>query len=198
LKPVVFALLAASVVVLGASGASAQTVTDRYDDAFRMYSKRFFGPGHDWRVFKAQAMAESGLDPNARSWVGARGLMQLMPATFKEVQSKNDWMAAIDDPIWNIAAGIYYDRQLWRQWSGQADEAHRPQFMLGSYNAGRGTLLRAQRVAADRALDPVVWPSIQTVAADVPRWRYEETLGYVTKIERNLERMDPQGRVARR
>jgi hypothetical protein len=59
-------------------------------------------------------------------------------------------------------------------------------------------LLRAQRVAADRALDPVVWPSIQTVAADVPRWRYEETLGYVTKIERNLERMDPQGRVARR
>jgi membrane-bound lytic murein transglycosylase F len=198
LKPVVFALLAASVVVLGASGASAQTVTDRYDDAFRMYSKRFFGPGHDWRVFKAQAMAESGLDPNARSWVGARGLMQLMPATFKEVQSKNDWMAAIDDPIWNIAAGIYYDRQLWRQWSGQADEAHRPQFMLGSYNAGRGTVLRAQRVAADRALDPVVWPSIQTVAADVPRWRYEETLGYVTKIERNLERMDPQGRVARR
>jgi membrane-bound lytic murein transglycosylase F len=199
LRPIVLALLAVSVVAFGrVSDASAQAVTDRYDDAFRMYSKRFFGPGHDWRLFKAQAMAESGLDPNARSWVGARGLMQLMPATFNEVQSKNNWMAPIDDPVWNIAAGIYYDRQLWRQWGGQADDAHRQQFMLGSYNAGRATLLRAQRVAADRALDPIVWPSIETVAADVPRWRYEETLGYVSKIERNLERMDTGGRVAKR
>ncbi|HEX6053559.1 MAG TPA: transglycosylase SLT domain-containing protein, partial [Gemmatimonadaceae bacterium] len=54
---------------------------DRYDHVFRKYSKRYFGVGYDWRIFKAQALAESEMNPNARSWVGARGLMQLMPST---------------------------------------------------------------------------------------------------------------------
>jgi len=176
----------------------AQTVTDRYDDLFRSYSKKFFGPAFDWRIFKAQAMAESGLDPNAKSWVGARGLMQLMPATYGEVQSKNPDLGDISDPKWNIAAGIYYDRQLWRQWTGVADDiTHRRSFMFGSYNAGRGTLLRAQRVAEDKALDHTQWSSIEVVAPEVPRWRHEETLGYVSKISTNVERMDDNGRVAR-
>ena len=67
--------------------------------------------------------------------------------------------------------------------------------MFGSYNAGRGTLLRAQRVARDRALDQRVWPSIQTVAPSVPRWRSIETLTYVDRIKANLLRMDDKGRV---
>jgi membrane-bound lytic murein transglycosylase F len=176
----------------------AQTVTDRYDDLFRSYSKKFFGPAFDWRIFKAQAMAESGLDPNANSWVGARGLMQLMPATYGEVQSKNPELGDISDPKWNIAAGIYYDRQLWRQWTGVGEDiTHRRNFMFGSYNAGRGTLLRAQRVAEDKALDQNQWTSIEAVAPDVPRWRHEETLGYVSKISTSVERMDDNGRVAR-
>jgi len=176
----------------------AQTVTDRYDDVFRSYSKKFFGPAFDWRVFKAQALAESGLDPNAKSWVGARGLMQLMPATYGEVQSKNPDLGDISDPRWNIAAGIYYDRQLWRQWTGVGEDVtHRRSFMFGSYNAGRGTLLRAQRVAEAKALDQNQWSSIEVVAPDVPRWRHEETLGYLSKISTNVERMDDNGRVAR-
>ena len=40
---------------------------DRYDHIFRKYSKRYFGVGYDWRIFKAQAMAESEMNPNARS-----------------------------------------------------------------------------------------------------------------------------------
>lgn len=176
----------------------AQAVTDRYDDLFRSYCKKFFGPAFDWRIFKAQAMAESGLDPNAKSWVGARGLMQLMPATYGEVQSKNPDLGDISDPRWNIAAGIYYDRQLWRQWTGVGDDVtHRRSFMFGSYNAGRGTLLRAQRVAEGKALDQNQWSSIEVVAPDVPRWRYEETLGYVSKISTHVERMDDNGRVTK-
>ena len=35
-----------------------QRDADRYDQTFRKYSKRYFGVGYDWRVFKAQAMAE--------------------------------------------------------------------------------------------------------------------------------------------
>src|SRR3954469_6866865 len=72
---------------------------DRYDDTFRKYSKRFFGPGFDWQYFKAQAMAESNLQPNAKSRVGARGLMQLMPSTYKEIKSASSLkMKAINDP----------------------------------------------------------------------------------------------------
>ena len=178
-----------------AATAVAEAVTNRYDDTFRKYAQRFFGPGYDWRIFKAQAMAESNLDMNARSWVGARGLMQLMPSTFKEVRSKNPEIVSIDKPEWNIAAGIYYNRQLWKQWTAQQGEEGSLSFMLGSYNAGRGTLLRAQDVARLKVLDPALWASIQTVAPDVPRWRHEETLAYVEKIQANLARMDAEGRV---
>ena len=40
---------------------------DRYDPTFRKYSKRFFGVGFDWRIFKAQGMTESRLDPDAKA-----------------------------------------------------------------------------------------------------------------------------------
>lgn len=175
--------------------ASAQASSEKYDEMFRKYTKRFFGPGFDWRLFKAQGMAESNLNPEARSGVGARGIMQLMSSTYKEVQSRNPDLGRIDDPEWNIAAGISYNRQLWRQWQRESDERHLHEFMFGSYNAGRSIVLRAQRMARDRALDDRVWPSIQTVASSVPRWRYTETLAYVERIKANLERMDAKGRV---
>jgi membrane-bound lytic murein transglycosylase F len=179
----------------GPATAGAATATDRHDGTFRKYSKRFFGPGFDWRVFKAQGIAESNLDMDATSWVGARGIMQLMPSTFREVQSKNPELEAIDDAEMNIAAGIYYDRQLWLRWRGQAGDGDQHRFMFGSYNAGRGTLLRAQEVARSKSLDPTAWPSIRTVAPEVPRWRYGETLGYVFRIESTLEKMDDSGRL---
>lgn len=188
------------VALLFGSGADlwAQTVTDRYDSLFQSYSKKLFGPAFDWRVFKAQAIAESGLDPNAKSWVGARGLMQLMPATYREVQSKNPELGDVGDPKWNIAAGIFYDRQLWRQWTDVGEDVgHRRSFMFGSYNAGRGTLLRAQRVAEGKALNRNDWSNIEVVAPDVPRWRHQETLGYVDKISANVQRMDDNGRVTK-
>jgi membrane-bound lytic murein transglycosylase F len=185
------------VIVCAVAGPAAaqQAVTDRYDESFRKYAKRFFGPGYDWRLFKAQAMAESNLDPSARSFCGARGIMQLMPTTFKEVQTKNPEVLSIDQPEWNIAAGIFYDRQLWKQLTDHPEVADRRRFMFGSYNAGRRTLQRAQDIAEQKALDPLVWPSIQVVAPTVPRWRYSETLQYVTRIEQNLSRMDANGRV---
>ena len=88
----------------------------RYDSFFRKYSKRYFGVGFDWQLFKAQGMAESELNAAARSYVGARGVMQLMPSTYQEIQSKRPEFQSIDDPEWNIAAGIMHDRYLWRLW----------------------------------------------------------------------------------
>lgn len=190
--------LVAALLVASALPAAAQhgpgRKDERYDPIFRKYSKRFFGVAYDWRVFKAQAMAESNLSPDATSKVGARGLMQLMPATFREIQSKNPELDSIDHPEWNIAAGICYDRTLWKLWSDPATLEDRRAFMFGSYNAGRGTLLRAQDTARERNLDHAAWESIEAVAPAVRGWRWRETLGYVRKIEENYGVMCGSGR----
>jgi membrane-bound lytic murein transglycosylase F len=159
---------------------------DHFDPLFKKYSKRYFGPAFDWRIFKAQAMAESNLSPTALSGVGARGVMQLMPSTFREIQTRNPELECIDHPEWNIAAGISYDRFLWRLWTEHPTPEDRRNFMLGSYNAGRGTLLRAQVTAREKSLDSCAWRSIEEIAPSVRGWRYRETLQYVTKIEANL------------
>ena len=195
MKPTLIKIMLAFALLYAPQSALAEFVTDRHDDLFRKYTKRYFGPGFDWRFFKAQGMAESNLSETAKSWVGARGIMQLMPSTFQEIQSKNPEMTAINDAEWNIAAGIYYNRQLWNRWTEQTGIDNHYRFMFGSYNAGRGTLLRAQGVARSKTLDPQAWTNIQTVAPEVPRWRHTETLGYVRKIEANFSRMDDDGRV---
>lgn len=168
---------------------------DRYDEAFRKYSKRFFGPAFDWRIFKAQGMAESNLDPNAKSHVGARGVMQLMPATFREIASKNPELERIDNPEMNIAAGIAYDRRLWTRWEGDSVLSDVRDFTFASYNAGRRTLLNAQTTARTSGLDPRRWPSIESVAPKVERWRHVETLGYVKRINAFHAGLDDRGRV---
>ena len=118
--------------------------TDEYDRHFRKYSKRYFGPLFDWHWFKAQAIAESNLNADAVSHVGARGLMQIMPDTFKEITDKNPHFAEVDQPRWNIAAGIYYDRLLYRKFPTTPVQ-DRLYLALASYNAGFGRILIASR-----------------------------------------------------
>ena len=176
----------------------ARPIPDRYDPTFRKYSKRYFGVGYDWRYFKAQAMAESDLDSTAKSWVGARGLMQLMPTTFREIQSKQPQMKSIDDPEWNIAAGVMHDRYLWRLWKNHGLDDERRNCMFASYNAGQGTLARAHNTARERQLDDMTWSSIASIAPTVQRWRYRETLSYVGRIQANYLRLLEADRTHRR
>ena len=157
----------------------------KYDPIFQKYTKRYFGVGTDWRWFKAQGMAESDLTPGARSRVGARGIMQLMPSTYGLIKSALPKFGAIDDPEWNIAAGILHDRDLWTLWGKDVPESNRWDFMFASYNAGEGTIKRARRAAEAAQLDHSRWPAIETVAPKVERWRYSETLGYVRTINAN-------------
>lgn len=183
--------------LVGATPAAAQPhdPADRYDNTFRKAAKRSFGPAFDWRFFKAQGMAESNLDPLARSRVGARGLMQLMPSTYREIASENADLDLIDNPELNIEAGIAYDRRLWLRWENDSIAEDRLQFMFASYNAGRATLLSAQRRARQRQLDARQWRNIEKIAPSVPRWRHIETLDYVRKINVNVTRLDDRGRV---
>jgi membrane-bound lytic murein transglycosylase MltF len=199
-------LVAAAVIglaVVGSGGASAQTstlsktgvaleraaearavkkISERYDPTFRKYTKRFFGPAFDWKYFKAQGFAESGLKANAQSWVGARGVMQLMPSTYHDIASHRPEFGTIDQPEWNIAAGIMHDHYLWQLWSNSIPEVERHHFMFASYNAGEGTITRALAVAKAKNGDPV-WSSVEQIAPTVQRWRYSETLGYVRRID---------------
>ncbi|MES2525242.1 MAG: transglycosylase SLT domain-containing protein [Gemmatimonadota bacterium] len=179
----------AAAITRAADARDSLKATTRYDETFRKHTKRQFGPGFDWTLFKAQAMAESDLNPNARSRVGARGLMQLMPSTFKIIRSRRPEFGEINDPETNIAAGIMHDRYLYRLWERDIGEAQRMRFVFGSYNAGEGTIARATATARARALNGGEWSSIETVAPTVPRWRYRETLGYVRRIGENHEKL---------
>jgi membrane-bound lytic murein transglycosylase F len=182
-------LPAAAQRAFGAGDRDAQ----QFDESFRKYTKRFFGVGFDWQVYKAQAMAESRLDPHAHNPTGARGLMQLMPSTYRQIQTQNPDFKSIDDPEWNIAAGIQYDRTLWNLWNDHEADADRQSFTFASYNAGRGTILRAQTMARQDSLDHLKWASIETVAPRVQRWRHRETLGYLRKIQLNHDSLTLAG-----
>lgn len=159
-----------------------------YDGHFKKYSKRFFGPGFDWRFFKSQAIAESGLKPEARSQAGAVGLMQIMPATYKEILKKKPYIkGSRNHPRWNIAAGIYYDRRLWNMWTAKRPFRDRINFTFAAFNAGAGNILKAQEAAKERGLNPNLWSSILIGLPQVTGKHSKETINYVKKINQVKE-----------
>jgi len=160
----------------------------KFDPYFSKYAKRYFGPGFDWQHFKAQAVAESRLIAGAKSHVGAMGVMQIMPRTFKEIQMKNPTIKGTRaQPRWNIAAGIYYDRQLWNTWKAERPFRDRMNFMFGSYNAGKMNIIKAQKLAEESGRNPNLWQSIESELPRVTGKNSRETIGYVKKIEKIRE-----------
>ena len=155
----------------------------KYDKYFSKYSKRYFGVSFDWKYFKAQAIAESNLKSDAKSHVGAEGVMQIMPRTFKEIKYKNPSIKGNrKQPRWNIAAGIYYDRYIWKTWKAERPFNDRLNFMFGSYNAGKGNIIKAQKISGRKGMNENVWQSIEKTLPEVTKDRSKETIGYVKKI----------------
>ncbi len=149
--------------------------TARFDGHFRKYSKRFFSVAFDWRWFKAQGITESALREDATSGVGAKGIMQIMPATFAEIAAQSSMaIADIEDPGQNIAAGVFYNRRLYDLWDDIPDRRQRLAFTFASYNGGRSRVLRAQDRCETACAE---WARVM---AHVP----DETRDYVTKILR--------------
>ena len=155
----------------------------KLDRHFSKYSKRYFGPAFDWHYFKAQAVAESRLQEDARSAAGAVGVMQVMPRTFEEIRQRNPAIrGGLEQPRWNIAAGIWYDRQNFVVWTASRPLVDKIKFMFGSYNAGRGNILGAQRLALADGLDGALWSGIEAQLSAVTGPRSQETLGYIRRI----------------
>jgi len=146
--------------------------TNDFDRYFKKYTKRYFGPHFDWRWFKSQGIAESNLKIMAKSHVGAQGIMQLMPETYNEIRGQNPSFATVTEPKWNIAAGIFYDRQLYRKWRKPLPSEERLFLAFSSYNAGYGRVLKAVKRTQDKNYTWVM------VKQHLPK----ETKGYVARI----------------
>ena len=184
---VIFPLIASVASLAAFPKVDSKKWTNKYDVYFKKYTKRYFGPGFDWKWFKGQAIAESNLKHDAKSWVNAKGIMQIMPRTFHEIKKKNPSFVDINEPRWNIAAGIYYDRQLFRKWKAKRPLDDKMNFTFASYNAGFRTIVKAQKVCKKLGLNENLWHNIKKIAPTVRGWRHEETLGYVEKINMMME-----------
>jgi membrane-bound lytic murein transglycosylase MltF len=120
-------------------------------ELFRKYGDQY---GFDYLLLTAQGYQESQLDQKKRSPVGAIGVMQLMPATGKEMK-----VGDISKPEPNVHAGAKYMDQLMETYFPDAhlDEENRTLFAFAAYNAGPGRLAKLRKVAAEQGYDPDKW-----------------------------------------
>lgn len=87
--------------------------------------------GVDPALLKAMMHTESAFNPNARSPVGAQGLMQLMPATARRFSVNNPW-----NPAENIEGSAKYLAWLLRKFNNKVE------FAVAGYNAGEGNVMK--------------------------------------------------------
>ena len=122
-----------------------------YDDLFKKYSKDI---GWDWRMLASLAYTESNFDTTAVSWAGAKGLMQLMPATARAmgVPPGKD-----QNPEESVKAAVKYIAATDRSLSMIPDKQERLSFILASYNAGLGHIYDAMALAEKYGKNKLVW-----------------------------------------
>lgn len=120
-----------------------------YDELVKKYARQY---GQDWRLITAQMYQESKFDPQATSWVGARGLMQIMPVTGHELGFTD-----LHDPEENIHAGVKYMSQLVNRFDPNIPIEERTRLALAAYNVGYGHVLDARRLARENGWNPDRW-----------------------------------------
>lgn len=156
-------------------------VISLYDELFKRYCR---GIGWDWRLLAAQCYQESAFDPDATSWAGARGLMQIMPRTADHLGLPRDQMA---DPEQNIAAATRYLHELEREFQYIHDRTERQNMVLASYNGGIMHIQDAMRLCQRDGRNAQRWADVRTYVLRLkdPHY-YQDTLvrnGYMRGTE---------------
>ncbi len=162
-----------------------------YDALFIRHAQSI---GWDWRLLAAQCYQESGFDPNAVSWAGAKGLMQIMPTTADRLGISR---ADMTDPNTNIEGGVRYLAQLNHSFSDIRSRQERISFILAAYNGGAGHVRDAMALAQQAGRNIQHWREVEPfiLALSQPEnyrkrvvkygyLRGEETVEYVRQIRR--------------
>ena len=143
-------------------------------DNFRKYGERY---DVDWLLMAAQGYQESGLNQDRRSPHGAIGVMQVMPATGRELKVGDITKA---EP--NIHAGVKYMRFMIDQYFGKEKMTplDKALFAFAAYNCGPARVASLRKEAQRRGLDPNVWFSnVEYMAAEKVG---QEPVTYVSNI----------------
>ena len=126
----------------------------RFEETVKLFEKYGAKYRFDPLMLAAQGYQESGLNQEAKSHVGAIGVMQIMPATGKDLG-----VGDIHQIEANIHGGTKYMDQLLTRYFPDAkfSESDRPLFAFASYNCGPGNVSKMRKLAAQRGLDPDKW-----------------------------------------
>ncbi len=136
----------------------------RFEDTLALFKKYGDRYHFDPLMLAAQGYQESQLDQNAKSHVGAVGIMQVMPATGAELKVGDIRVAEA-----NVHAGAKYMDQLMAKYlaDAQFDETNRTLFAFACYNAGPGNINRMRKEATKRGLDDNRWfNNVELVTAE--------------------------------
>jgi membrane-bound lytic murein transglycosylase MltF len=157
--------------------ATSEAERKKFSELVRLFKKYGNQYQVDYLLMAAQGYQESGLDHDARSQVGAIGVMQVMPATGKELN-----VGDIKELEANIHAGVKYMRFMVDRYykDEPMDKLNKGLFAFASYNAGPARIRQLRKEAAKRGLDPNVWfGNVEQIASErIGR----ETVTYVANI----------------
>ena len=164
-------------------------IISRWDPYFRQYAPM---AGWDWRLMAAQCYQESTFDPQAHSWAGACGLMQIMPRTADHLGLSR---TEIYDPERNIAAAAKYIYELSKHFSDVSNPIERSYYVLASYNGGYFHIRDAMALARKYGRNPYSWSDVRefVLRLSTPSYyndpvvkygymRGHETVDYVSRI----------------
>ncbi len=164
-------------------------IISRYDHLFMKHSRAI---RWDWKLMAAQCYQESTFDPNAKSWAGACGLMQIMPGTADMLGLPRPKMF---DPESNIEAAARFLGQLDRKFSDIGDRQERISFILAGYNGGPHHVRDAMALARRDGHNASRWREVAPYILKLSDPKYyrdsivkngymrgSETVDYVDKI----------------
>lgn len=121
----------------------------QYDELFKASALK---RNWDWRFLASIAYQESRYNPDARGFGGAYGMMQFMPNTGPSFNVYPD-----SPPAVQIDAGMRYIDKLFKSWGHIESREQRLKFTLASYNAGKGHVQDAVRLAEKLGYNPTIW-----------------------------------------